>query len=84
MLELLYGELELDIGGKTIVEAVHIPMPPKGMYVWGHKVSSDFQHHLVLVQSKGTRSLAVEMNLSGMARMLGGGPGGGHCMTYSL
>ena len=60
MLELLYGEPDLDIGSKTIVEAIHVPMPPKGMYVWGHKVSSDFQHHLVLVQSKGTSSLPCE------------------------
>ena len=40
MLELLYGEPDLDIGAKAIVESVHIPMPPKGMYVWGHKVLS--------------------------------------------
>jgi hypothetical protein len=74
VLELLYGESDLDIGSKTIVEAIHIPMPPKGMYVWGHKVSSDSEHHLV--QSKGNSSLAVEMDLSGMARTLGGGLGG--------
>ena len=75
MLELLYGEPDLDIGGRTVVENIHIPMPPKGMYVWGYKVSTDSEHYLALVQSKGTSSLAVEMDLSGMARTLGGGPG---------
>ena len=65
-------ESDLDIGGKTIVEAIHIPMPTKGMYVWGHKVSSDSEHRLVLIQSKETCSLAVEMDL-----------GGGHRMTFS-
>ena len=39
VLELLYGAPDLDIGGKMVVEAVHIPMPPKDMYVWGHKVT---------------------------------------------
>lgn len=44
MLEMLYGEPDPDIGGKTIVEAVFLPMPPKGMYVWGHKVGFHLQY----------------------------------------
>ncbi len=47
VLELLYGEPDLDIGGKMVVEAVHIPMPAKGMYVWGHKVTCSSRMHTI-------------------------------------
>lgn len=52
MLDVLYSEEDLGLGRTAVVSAIRIPQPPRGLWLWGHKVRNVCIH----AQHKLTRN----------------------------